>query len=592
MAHNTYFQDEELEQVSGHTLLRLLGLLSPYKARVALSLALVAVASVATLLGPYLVKIAIDKYIPEKDLWGIIRLSVLYIVVLILGPLFVRFRILIMVPLGNQAIADLREKLFRHVQRLSFKFFDTRPAGKIIVRLMNNTDQLQELIKHGFIMIITELFRLVVIFAFMFSISLRLSLIALAVTPLLAVCGFLIKTRIRRRWQLYQKKNSNLNAYIHESLIGIKETQAFVREGRNSQIMGEQLDDAKRTWMSSVTMSHLLFPIVLVINTLSVVLVYWLGYRFLGFGMITLGTLIAFSQYIWMITEPVVNLSNFYNTALVAMTAAERIFEILDTEAKIVNGPRAYPIPEIQGDVEFQNVSFEYEEGKPIFQELSFRVNSGETVALVGETGAGKSTIINLMTRFYDIQGGSILIDGHDIGDITLESLRGQVGVMMQDPFVFSGTLAENIRYGKLDATKEEIEAAAKAVHAHEFISQMEQGYETELNEGGTRLSVGQKQLVAFARTLLYDPKILILDEATASIDTQTELLLQKAVAYILANRTSFVIAHRLSTIRQADRIVVIERGKIIEQGDHEQLLHRGGKYFDLYKAQYHKVLS
>ena len=496
-----------------------------------------------------------------------------------------------MVRAGNKVIEDIREEAFSHTNRLSFAFFDERPAGKIIVRLMNNVDRMQQMVKHGVITVIADIFRLLIIFGFMVSISPRLTLIAMIVTPVMAGFIFSIKTLIRKRWEAFHKKNSNLNAYIHESFIGVKVTQSFVQEDRNSRVMKEQLDDSYKAWMRATRMSSLIFPSVLLFNTVSIGLVYLVGHRYLGLGTVSLGTLIAFGQYVWMITEPIVNLSTFYNEILVGLAAAERVFDLLDTEAMIVDAEGAEDLPNIEGRVQFEDVHFSYEEGVPIFQGMNFDVSAGETVALVGETGAGKSTIVNLISRFYDIQSGRILIDGHGIQNATLQSLRGQVGVMMQDSFIFAGSVADNIRYGRLDATPEEVVAAAKAVHADEFIQQLPEGYDTEVNERGNRLSVGQKQLLAFARTLLYDPRILMLDEATASIDTRTERLLQQAIERVLKGRTSFVVAHRLSTIRHADRIFVIDDGKIIESGSHDQLLVAGGKYAELHESQYLQVM-
>ena len=591
MARNTYFEDEEEVEVDGSAFSRLMAYLKPHKSAVAISLTLVLIAAVAAQIGPYLVKIAVDDYMPNADMRGIARVALIYVGILMFSALATRYRLLLMVRAGNSVIETLREEAFVHTNRLSFKFFDDRPAGKIIVRLMNNVDRLQQMVKHGVINVVADVFRLLIIVGFMFSISVRLTLVALSVTPFLALFIFLIKNKITKRWEEFHRKNSNLNAYMHESFIGIKVTQSFVQEENNSRVMGEQLDDAYSTWMRATRISAILFPAVLVFNTLSITLVYLFGYRYLGFGLVSLGTMIAFGQYVWMITEPVVNLSTFYNEVLVALAAAARVFEILDTKAEIVNAPDAYELPLIKGAVEFRDVHFAYEEGLPVFHGLNFSVSPGETVALVGETGAGKSTVINLVSRFYDIQSGSILVDGHDIRKVTLESLRGQVGVMMQDSFIFSGSVADNIRYGRLDASREEIVAAARAVHADDFICKLEDGYDTEVNERGNRLSVGQKQLVAFARTLLYDPRILILDEATASIDTRTEMLLQQAIERVLRDRTSFVIAHRLSTIRNADRIIVIDSGEIVEAGTHEELLNAGGKYTELHESQYSQVL-
>ena len=587
MAKNRFYEDETLDRVSSGSLWRLLAYLKPYKAKVALSLGLVLITAVTAQIGPYLVKTAIDVHMPAGDFRGIVRVAVIYATILLGSAFALRLRLLIMVRTGNAVIETLREEVFSHTNRLAFAFFDERPAGKIIVRLMNNVDRLQQMVKHGVITIVADVFRLFIIFAFMAAISWRLALIVLAVTPLLVTFIFLLKKHIRKRWEGYHVKNSNLNAYIHESLLGIKVTQAFVREEENSRLMGEQLDENYRSWMSATRLSASLFPSVLVFNTISIALVYLFGYRFLGQGVVSLGTMIAFGQYVWMITEPVVNLSTFYNEVLVALAAGERVFDLLDTEVAIVDSEGAYSMPRIDGKVTFENVEFAYERDFPVLREMSFVADAGETIALVGETGAGKTTIVNLISRFYDIQSGRIILDDHDIQRVSLESLRGQVGVMMQDPFIFAGSVGDNIRYGKLEATFDEIRAAARAVHADGFIEELPDGYDTEVNERGSRLSAGQKQLVAFARILLYDPRILILDEATASVDTRTEGMLQIAIDRVLRNRTSFVVAHRLSTIRNADRIFVIGDGTITESGSHEQLLERGGKYRELYESQY-----
>ena len=590
MARRKFFEDEEMQEISGKTLWRLLGYLAPHRGAVLFSKALLVLAAVAAQIGPYLVKVAVDVYMPAHNFGGIVLLSAVYAVILAASAWAMRTRLLVMVRMGNQVIDNLRDEVFRHVNRLSFKFFDDRPAGKIIHRIMIYVDRLQQLIKNGVVNIVADVFKLLIILVFMFAISPSLSLVALAVTPFLALFVFVIKNAIHRRWDVYQFKSANLNAYAHESFIGMKVTQAFVRESANSGIMLSQLDENYTSWMRAVNLANILFPVVLLFNTVSIGLIYWFGYRFLGLGTASLGTLIAFSSYIWMITDPIVDLSTFYNEALVALAAADRVFDYLDTPATTVDRPGAYPLPSVQGRVEFKDVHFGYDPKIPIFRGISFSVEPGATVALVGQTGAGKSTIINLLSRFYEIWEGRILIDGHSISDVTLESLRGQVGVMMQDPFVFTGTIADNIRYGRLGATIEEVVEAARAVHAHEFIVEMPGGYEAEVMEAGNNLSVGQKQLLSFARTLLMDPRILVLDEATASIDTKTEHLVQQAIRRILKNRTSFVIAHRLSTIRNADMIFVIDQGRIVESGRHEELIQLNGRYFELNATQYAEV--
>ncbi len=586
MARRRFFEDEEMQPLSGRTLLRLLAYLAPHKLTIVFSIGLVLLAAVAAQIGPYLMKVAVDVYVPAHNLRGIVLVAVVFALVIAASAWAMRLRLLVMVRMGNRVIERIREELFSHVNRLAFSFFDERPAGKIIHRIMVYVDRLQQLVKHGVVNIVADVFRLIIIIVFMFAISPSLALVALSVTPLLAAFVFLIKGAIHRRWDDYQYKSANLNAYAHESFIGIKVTQAFVRERRNSRTMKEQLRNNYRSWMRAVTTANVLFPAVLVFNTVSIALIYWFGYRYLGLGRATLGSLIAFSSYVWMLTDPIVDLSSYYNEVLVALAAADRIFDYLDTPVAIQDGPDAYALPPVRGRVEFQDVRFGYDPRTPVLHGISLSVEPGTTVALVGRTGAGKSTIMNLLSRFYEISGGRILVDGHDIRGVTAESLRSQVGVMMQDPFIFSGTIADNIRYGRLDASMEEIEEAARAVHAHEFIAELPDGYEAAVMESGNNLSVGQKQLLSFARTLLMDPRILVLDEATASIDTRTERLLQQAIHRILQGRTSFVIAHRLSTIEGSDVIFVMEKGRIVETGTHAELLRRGGRYRELSATQ------
>ncbi|MEJ6950557.1 ABC transporter ATP-binding protein [Natronospora cellulosivora (SeqCode)] len=590
-ARNRYFEDENIENVDPHIIRRLLTYLKPYKLNVFLALFLMFIARGAQLTGPYLTMLAIDHYMPESNVRGLLIVAFAFLLLNLVSSICIKYRVLITNKTGHGVIKTLRKEIFTHIQNLSFSYFDSLPAGKLITRVMNNVNTLENMLKNGAIDLIIDFFTLFIILFIMFNMHFRLSIIALSVTPILISIIFMMKNKIRVRWQNVEKKGSNVNAYIHESLTGMKITQSFVREEKNSNIFHELLDSYKQNWMKAVMLTHSVFPTVMIINTLSAILLYTVGIRYLSMGIVTVGTLIALSQYIWRFWEPVINLSNFYNQILIANSAAERVFQVIDTEPDIKDKKNAIELPDIKGKVEFKNVTFSYEEGVKILKNMSFIIEPGETIALVGATGAGKSTIINLMTRFYEIDKGEILLDDINIQDVTIETLRKQVGVMMQDSFIFSGTISGNIRYGNLDASDEKIIEAAKTVYADKFIKEMENGYETELNERGSRLSVGQRQLLSFARTILSDPKILILDEATSSIDTQTELLVQKATDAVLEGRTSFVIAHRLSTIRNADRIFVIDQGEIIETGSHHELLNKKGAYYKLYKAQYSRVV-
>ena len=393
---------------------------------------------------------------------------------------------------------------------------------------------------------------------------------------------------MRLRWQRVRVKTSTMNGYLHESLTGMRVTEAFVREDENADTFRNVNNDIRRSWMKAVTINNVFWPALDMTGNIGTVLVYIFGVRFMQSDGLMLADLLLLLWYLGRFWEPLNTLSNFYNNLLSAMASMERIFEIMDTESDIQDKEGAKPIPPIQGRVTFDHVSFTYDNEKMVLQDVSFDIPAGQTIALVGPTGAGKSTVVNLISRFYDVTGGRVLIDGHDVRDVELQSMRKQMSVMMQDSFIFSGTIMDNIRYGRLDATDEEVIQAAKTVSAHDFIMRMPKGYMTEVNERGSSLSQGQKQLISFARALLNDPKILILDEATSSIDTHTEMLIQKALDVLLKGRTSFVIAHRLSTIRNADCIMVVRDGHIAERGNHDELIKiPGGHYRGLCEAQY-----
>ncbi len=534
--------------------LRLLRYMKPYKGRVAIALCLMVITTLCSLGQTFLLSRAVGLLQAEKPLvpWQfVLGMAVMALVI----ALCTRLRVRLMDYSGRRALATLRQDLFDHIQTLSFSFFDTRSVGKIQVRVINDVNSLNDLFTNGIVNVLIEVFMLITLLVIMLVVNWQLTLISMCIMPLLMLIMFRLKRMMRKRWQIVRMKTSNMNGYLHESLAGMRVTEAFV----------------------------------------GTVLVYYFGVKLMGSDAhpIDLANLLLILWYLGRFWEPLNVLSNFYNSVLSAMASVERIFEIMDTPSDIQDKPGAQEMPPIKGAVSFENVTFSYDPEKVILKNVSFDVKPGQTIALVGPTGAGKSTVVNLISRFYDVNGGAVKIDGHDIRDVNLRSLRKQMSVMMQDSFIFSGTVMDNIRYGKLDATDEEVMAAAKAVHAHDFIIQMPKGYQTEVSERGSSLSVGQRQLISFARALLNDPKILILDEATSSIDTHTEILIQQALDVLLRGRTSFVIAHRLSTIRGADCIMVIQDGHIAEAGTHDELIqHEGGHYKGLCEAQYRFLLE
>jgi ATP-binding cassette subfamily B multidrug efflux pump len=588
MARNKYDIDEELDaKFDMRQMRRLLRYLNPYRKKVAFTILLMIAASLQSLLGPYLVKVSIDELIPSGNTGGLVICASILTAALIFNTICMKYRIRTMSQIGQSVIHNLREDIFRHIQKLPFAYYDSRPHGKILVRVVNYVNSLSDLLSNGLINLITDLFTLGAIVCFLLFVNVRLALVCYIGLPVLLAVTLLLKNAQRKAWQKVSRKLSNMNAYIHESISGIKVTQSFAREDENMDIFLGQNDEYKKSWMDAVKVQFLMWPLIDIISVASVCAIFFAGVHWLGTGGITTGTIIAFTGLVWRFWEPVINLGNFYNSIINAAAYLERIFETIDEKPLVADLPGAVQMPQIKGAVEFRDVVFCYEKDEVILDHVSFSVEPGETIALVGPTGAGKTTIVNLISRFYDVKEGSVMIDGMDVGSVTLESLRKQMGIMLQDTFIFSGTIMDNIKYSRLDATDEEAIAAAKAVMAHDFIMAMPDGYKTEVNERGSRLSVGQRQLISFARALLADPRILILDEATSSIDTKTEMALQAGLQRLLKGRTSFVIAHRLSTIKNADRILYIEDGKIAEQGSHEELMAMKGAYCKLYTAQY-----
>ena len=586
---NTYREDEELaERINLRDILRVGKYLKPYVGQVARILAVVISLSVILVSVPYLTKIMIDEAIPNKDLRLLGLLVAVLAVLIVIYEFGMRYRTIAITRVGQLMLKDMRRDIFTHIQTLPFSYFDSRPHGKILIRVVNYVNTLSDTLSSGLITVISDVFTFTLTLIVMFVVDWRLALFSLALFPLLIAWVLTLKYFQRRAYQKLSNKQSNLNAYIHESIAGVKTTQTFAQERAQFNTFQEQQGEVRSAWMKAVHVQFLMWPGVQTISVMTICLIYFLGVTGFGGVAVTTGTLIAFVGYANNFWNPVINIGNFYNQLVTCSAYLERIFETLDVHPEIEDKPGARDLPQIKGRVDFNDVVFRYEQdGRNILNLVDFHVEPGRTIALVGPTGAGKTTIVSLLSRFYDVSEGSVTIDGHDVRDVTLASLRRQMGVMLQDTFIFSGNVRENIRYGRLDATDEEIEAAARAVHAHEFIVELPDGYDTTVEERGSTLSAGQRQLIAFARVLLADPRILILDEATSNIDTRTEEALQAGLAELLKGRTSFIIAHRLSTIENADEIMVIDHGQIIERGSHAELLADRGAYWRLYESQY-----
>ena len=590
MARNKYDVDEILEdKFDINQLKRLAGYIAPYRKQMAAVLFLMLSASALGMLIPRFFMTVMDVCIPQKDMRGIWILAGLTMLIALYTCASLRIKITLMTRIGQNIIHNIRYDIFAHLQELPFSYYDERPHGKIQVRVVNYVNSLSDLLSNGIINTITDLCNLFFIIFFMLSINVRLTLVCLCGLPMLSAIVIFLKRRQRRAWQIQSNKQSNLNAYIAESINGIRVTQSFVREKENSGIFNRLSGGYREAWMRAVKFNFVMFPSVDIISAITTSFIYVLGIAWMSRADsgITVGVLIAFTAYIGRFWQPINTLASFYNSVLTAISYLERIFETIDEPVLVKDKPEAYEMPQIVGKVEFKDVTFSYEDGIEVLKKINFIVNKGQTAAIVGPTGAGKTTIVNLLSRFYNVDSGEVLIDGINIEDVTIRSLRRQMGVMMQDSFIFSGTIMDNIRYGNDEVPDEAVIRAAKTVRAHDFIVEMENGYYTQVNERGSRLSAGQRQLISFARALLSDPRILILDEATSSIDTETEILLQQGLARLLEGRTSFIIAHRLSTIKNADFIMYVDHGGIREIGSHEELLKKKGDYYQLYMSQY-----
>jgi ATP-binding cassette, subfamily B, multidrug efflux pump len=538
------------------------------------------------LTAPLIMQHVVDVTIPANAVGPLIGWSALMLLTIVISVIFATIRSRIMTRVGQDIIFDIRSDLFRHLQALPFKYYDDRPQGKILIRVVNYVNSVSDVLSNGIINFLLEIVNLLFIAAFMFAVDVKLSFVILGGLPVFLGIMLLIKNGQRRAWQAVSNKSSNLNAYLQESISGISVTQIFTREQRNEGIFTRLAANFRTEWIRALRYNTLIpFTVDNLASTVSA-MIFLVGLLAFSPQEVTFGVILAMSAYAARFWQPILNLSNLYNSFINGVAYLERIFETLDEPVTVSDIPGAKQLPPVRGDVVFDKVTFGYDQGVHILEDLSFRVRAGESIALVGPTGAGKTTIVNLISRFYNLTGGAILIDDEDISQVTLKSLRSQMGIMLQDSFIFSGTIMDNIRYGRLDATEEEIIAAAKAVRADDFIREFKDGYLTEVNERGSKLSQGQRQLISFARTMLADPRILILDEATSSIDAKTERLLQQGLNELLKGRTSFIIAHRLSTVKNCDRIMYVANKGIAESGSHDELIASRGLYYRLYTAQ------
>ena len=592
MARNKFDVDESLESpFDASHLKRTLHYIGRHKWKMLLALMLSACASVAGLFSPKITEYVLNVIVPNKQAEKLITMALAYMGIISISIVFTVIRSRMMAKVSQEIIYDIRKDLFAHLQRLPFSYYDSRPAGKILVRVINYVNSVSDILSNGIINSILEIINVIFIVVFMYTTEPTLATVIVAGLPVFVAVIMYIKPRQRKAWQNQSNKNSNYNAYLAESIDGVRVSQIFARQEVNISIMQKLAVACRTAWMRAIYISNCVWLSSQYITQIVFTVLYIAGVYWLGGGIIAFGTILAMGQYLNRFWQPITSLANIYNSFVNNMAYLERIFETMDEPVVVDDKPGATTLPTITGEVDFENIEFGYEEGQVVLENMDLHVKAGESIALVGPTGAGKSTIVNLLCRFYNLRGGRILLtdeagEKHDITDVTIHSLRTQLGIMLQDSFIFTGTILDNIRYGRLNATDEEVRQAAAVVRADDFIREMPQQYETSVNERGSSLSQGQRQLIAFARTLLSDPRILILDEATSSIDTKTEKLLQDGIQALLKGRTSFIIAHRLSTIKNCDRILYIGNRGIMEAGSHDELMAKKGAYYELYTAQ------
>jgi len=588
-----YHEEEILGKAYDSRLLnRLLTYLKPYWFPVVLGVVILLIVTLLDLAGPYLIKMAIDRNIVPKVIQGLLTIVLIYFAVLIVQFAFKYARTYIMQWIGQHIVFDIRMEIFRHLQKLSLSFFDKNPVGRLVTRVTTDVETLNEWFSAGIVSVFGDLFLLIGIIVIMLKVNWKLALITFSVMPLLAYFTFFIRKRIRSAYRDIRVRIARINAYLQENISGMTVVQIFNREKRNFKKFDELNKSHLEAHLRSVFYYSLFWPSIDLIESIALALIIWFGAMWKYGGAVTFGTLVLFIEYSKRFFRPISDLTDKYNILQSAMASSERIFLLLDHKPDITNPEQPIVLKKFNGEIEFKNVWFAYknnEDGTPdyVIKDLSFRVRPGEKIAIVGATGAGKSSIINLLCRFYDVTQGEILLDGFDIKKMNAQDLRSYIGLVLQDVFLFAGTVEENIRLGNSDISIDIITQAAMDVNAHPFIDKMPEKYNEQMMERGASLSTGQKQLLAFARALAFNPNILILDEATSSVDTESEILIQQALKRLMTNRTSICIAHRLSTIQNCDRIIVMHKGKIREQGTHQQLLRLKGIYYKLYQLQF-----
>ncbi|MBC8185045.1 ABC transporter ATP-binding protein [candidate division KSB1 bacterium] len=592
MSHNFHEEETLGKAYDGRLFKRLLLYLRSYRLQVALGVLLLLFGTFLELLGPYLIKVAIDKHIVTKVANGLITIVTIYLLVLVFHFVVAVWRVYLMQWIGQHVIFDIRGKFFRHLQKLSLSYFDNNPIGRLVTRVTTDVETLNDWFSAGLVAIFGDVFLLLGIVIVMINIQWKLALITFSVLPLLIYVTIFFRTRIRSAYRDIRTRIAKINSYLQENISGMIVVQIFSREKRNFKKFDELNSDHLDAHLRSILYYSIFFPSIDIIESIALALIIWFGGLYYYGDQVTFGVLVLFIQYSKRFFRPISDLTDKYNIMQAAMASSERIFMLLDEEPGIKNPDVPQKIKTLKGNIEFKNVCFAYKtdkNGKPDFvlKDISFKVNQGERIAFVGATGAGKTSIINLLCRFYDVTKGEILLDGINIKDLELNELRKQVGLVLQDVFIFAGTVEENIRLGNEDISFETINYAAKDVNAHAFIELLPGKYSEQMMERGASLSTGQKQLLAFARVLAFNPNILILDEATSSVDTESEILIQEALNKLMSSRTSICIAHRLSTIQNCDRIIVMHKGEIREQGSHQELLKKKGLYFKLYRLQF-----